>query len=133
MMLVVDTNVLLRFILKDDAEQFRQAKAAFVKAQHAGQLLWVTQTVVQELVWVLEYHYGRPRQDVVRMVDGLFSLPLFHIESPARVAAAIRVYEEHKVDFTDALLAAISHEKGLEGVLSFDRDMGRIGARWVRP
>jgi predicted nucleic-acid-binding protein len=132
-MLAVDTNVLLRFILEDDLEQALRAKQAIVKAHHDGKALYLSQAVFQELVWVLQAVKKIPRAHVVRAVDGVLSMPVWNFEAPARMARALQYYEQYEVDFTDAMLAAISHEKGLDGVLSFDRDLGMIGARWVRP
>jgi predicted nucleic-acid-binding protein len=131
--LAVDTNILVRLVLGDDLDHSGRAKECVVRAHHEGRRLYVAQAVIQELFWVLLNNRGVSRTDAVRAVDGLLTMPVWEVEAPARIAHAIRIFEEHKVDFTDALLAAISHEKGLEGVLSFDRDMGRIGARWVRP
>lgn len=132
-MKAVDTNILVRLVLKDDPEQFRQAKAVVVAAHHRGERLFVPQVVLQELVWVIRNRFQADRAELVAMMDGLLTMPVWEVEESARVAAALRIMEEHPVDFTDACLTAISHEKGVDGVLSFDRDLGRIGARWQRP
>jgi predicted nucleic-acid-binding protein len=132
-MQAVDTNVLLRLILNDDAEQYRRAKELVVRVSHAGEKLYIPQIVIQELVWVLLNKLGIPRQDLVVALDGLLAMPVWEIEESGRIARAIQIFEQYPVDFTDACLGAISHERGIESVLSFDRDMGKIGARWIRP
>jgi predicted nucleic-acid-binding protein len=132
-MKAVDTNILVRLILNDDIEQLRRIKELIVSTHHAGQQLFVPQVVVQELIWVLQNNLGIPKQKVVRAIDGILSLSVWDVEHAGRIGRAIQIYEEHDVDFTDACLAAISYEKNIEGVLSFDRDMGKIGARWIRP
>jgi predicted nucleic-acid-binding protein len=132
-MMAVDTNILLRLLVHDDPDQQHRVREHIIKAHHAGGRLFVPQVVIQELIWVLRTGRHIPKEEVVKAVDGVLSIPVWEIENGARMAKALQIYEEHNVDFTDACLAAISHEKGVEGVLSFDRDMGRIGARWQRP
>lgn len=132
-MLVVDTNVLLRIILDDDPVQTRRAREACARAQHAGGQVYLPQVVLQELVWVLDAVKGISRGEIIRVVDGLLSMPLWAVEQPRRMAEALRCFEEHAVDFTDAVLAAVAGEKGMDGVLSFDRDMGKLGLKWVNP
>jgi len=132
-MLAVDTNILVRLLVADHPEQARLAKAQLIAAHHAGEKLYLPQFVIQELVWVLRDLFKEDQKRVVQQIDALLTMPVWEVEQPARVAQALRIMEEHPVDFTDACLAAISHEKGVRGVLSFDRDLGRIGARWVRP
>jgi predicted nucleic-acid-binding protein len=132
-MLAIDTNVLLRIVLDDDPVQARRSREACAKAQDSDERIFLPQVVLQEMFWVLETVKEIPRAEVLRVVDGLLCMPLWEVEEPRRMARALRYYEDHVVDFTDAVLAAISQEKGIDGVLSFDRDMGKLGLPWVKP
>ena len=54
-MRAVDTNVLVRLIVRDDSGSGQVEKAEAFVAQGA----WVSQLVLAETVWVLEFVYGR--------------------------------------------------------------------------
>ncbi|MDE2495369.1 MAG: PIN domain-containing protein, partial [Alphaproteobacteria bacterium] len=62
----LDTNVLVRFLLKDDARQARLAKAEIDRANAAGETLLVSLLTVLETEWVLRTRAGLEKADIIR-------------------------------------------------------------------
>ncbi len=60
-MIGLDTNVLVRFLVEDDAEQAVRAKGVVRRAIERDEKLFVSDVVVCELAWVLERAYGLGR------------------------------------------------------------------------
>jgi predicted nucleic-acid-binding protein len=132
-MLVADTNILLRLLLKDDIDQEERAWRAIHKVEKAGQRLFLPQLVVQECIWVLQFDKMVPRARIAAELEKLFEIEVFQIEGLPRLRRALRLYAAQAVDFVDAYIAMAGQESGHEGVLSFDRDMAKLGVHWVKP
>lgn len=98
-MMTVDTNVLVRYLAKDDE----------VQAIEATQLLndnecFVLQAVLLEVVWVLCSKNGHnwERASVIERVRHLLSLPGILVQQPATISQALHWYGAG-MDFADAL------------------------------
>ena len=72
----LDTNVLVRLLTNDDAEQARRA-ADLIDASVG---CFVPITVVLELEWVLRGAYRLPREAVIQAVEGLMAIRQVHVE-----------------------------------------------------
>ena len=131
-MLVADTNIIMRLVVDDDPMQSYRVKALLHKLEQSRGQLALTQLVVAECVWVLE-SMKRPRQVIAELLEAVLSMDVFKVEEKERMERALQRYAEHRVDFVDAYLAGASEESGHTGVLSFDKDIGKLGVHWVRP
>lgn len=120
-MIAVDTNVLVRLLVADDPVQ--QAASARLMRAHE---VFVPDTVVVEVEWVLRFAYQFKPTQVVRGLRGLFGLPNVHLTQAAAVALALRWHEQEGLDFADALHLAQSQHLGV--LKSFDRKFVRRAA-----
>lgn len=123
-MVGIDTNVLVRYLIHDDAEQTRRA-VRFLEHKCTNEDPGLLNAVVlTELVWVLEsvYRYSRPQVAVV--IDGLLHTTQLKIENSEEASAALREYARG-ADFTDALIGAINRRLGCEHTVTFDRKAAR--------
>lgn len=103
-MIVLDTNVLVRLVTKDDIEQ---ATAAFALLRRGGPF-WIGSTALLELGWVLgSKRYGYARADVSRALKVVANLADAHVEDLARVRDAMTLYDEGH-DLGDAFILAFS-------------------------
>ena len=101
-MISLDTNILARLLLGDDAAQLARAKALLSQAQK----FTVPVTVMLELVWVLEAN-GVQSNDIAIGLGKLLSLPNFKPANAAEILQALHGYKEG-LDFADALHLALS-------------------------
>jgi predicted nucleic-acid-binding protein len=108
----VDTNVLVRYYLRDDAAQARLAE----KVLSAGDV-FVPKSVVLELEWVLRSVAGQPAGKVLDCLAHLIALPGITVEDHEQVETALRHCREG-IDFADALHHAASH--ACDELLTFD-------------
>lgn len=117
-MIALDTNILARFYVDDpnDPEAAKQRPVAR-RVLEASSSLFVPQTVILELEWVLRAFYGFGSEDFFRAGKHLLGLPNVHVENWGHVDNALGWHLEG-LDFADALhLAASEH---CETLLSFD-------------
>ena len=116
----VDTNVLVRFLLEDDADQTERARAVI------GSGAWISSTVALELEWVLRGYYRFPAERIATVFDVLLRLRSVGFEHPERIAAALEGLSAG-MDFADALHLASAEGQG--GFATFDKSLVRVAAR----
>jgi predicted nucleic-acid-binding protein len=118
----VDTNVLVRYYLRDDPAQARLAGKVL-----SGGDVFVPKTVVLELEWVLRSVVEQPAGKVLDCLAHLIALPGVTVEDHEQVEAALR-HCRGGADFADALHHAASH--ACSEVITFDdRRYARRAAR----
>lgn len=121
-MRAVDTNVLVRYYLRDEVTQ-----ACLAERILAGGDVFAPKTVVLELEWVLRAVAERPADKVLACPEHLLALPGIAVEDDDQVDAALRLSREG-IDFADALHhAACAHCREL--VTFDDRRFARRAAR----
>lgn len=111
-MRAVDTNVLARYYLNDDAGQARIAARIL-----AGGGVFVPKTVVLELEWVLRHVAEQPERKVLDCLAHLVALPGVTVEDADQIESALRD-AARGMDFADALHLAASH--ACAELLTFD-------------
>lgn len=119
-MRAVDTNIVVRFLARDDEDQYQRVARVF----DDGDLLLLT-TVVLEAEWVLRNGLRFDRARVVAGLQQLVGHEGVHLEEPVRVIRALELSEQG-IDFADALHLAGS--TGCAEFITFDRPLVRRAA-----
>jgi predicted nucleic-acid-binding protein len=114
-MTAVDTNVLVRFLVKDDAKQAQRAKETLEQGA-----LFIPKTVLLETEWVLRYTYEFDRVAVCDALKKVCGLAQAIVEDAATVMRALE-WHANGFDFADALHLASSQGRGVQQFASFDR------------
>lgn len=127
-MIGLDTNVLLRLLLNDDAAQARRAQQEVEAAEAAGRPLWLNDIVLAEAVWTLRGSYDMSKSELVSMLQGLLQTASFAFESRDVLAAALALYERSSADFPDCLIAAKNATAGCDYTATFDRALRSLPA-----
>ena len=122
-MIAVDTNILVRLLVADDAAQLDKARRLFDRQAVDPGSIWISQSVLVELVWVLTRTYARPREQVLSALRALSSNATVRLDGAEDVAAAVALYASSKAAFADCLLAARAQAGGLNALFTFDRKM----------
>ena len=122
-MIAVDTNVLLRYLLRDDEEQ---AKRAYLLIRGAVTVL-VTDVVLAETVWTLMgRRYRASKSDIISVVEGLLDEPRVRFEDDAVVWRALQACRDTDAGFADALIVykalkvATAEGEPFDAVRTFD-------------
>ena len=119
-MIAVDTNVLVRYVIRDDEAQSRRAQTLIATTP-----VFVGVTVILEFEWLLRSRYGYDRQRIVDVVRGIAGRAMVTIEAAPSVAHALR-YVEGGMDFADAMHLALRGDA--TGFATFDHAMVRRAA-----
>ena len=136
---LLDTNVLLRYLLHDDEAQSARADAVF----DAGETVLIADAVPVETVWTLAGRkYRLTGADLVAVLERLFSEPNIRFEDDRAVWRALQAYRSAApaggdrlakgAGFADAaivfkaLRAASDAGEALTGVYTFDAAMQHL-------
>lgn len=112
-MIAVDTNVLVRLLVRDDEIQFKSALAIFRDEE-----VFLPDSVLLETEWVLRFAYEFPPEAVCSSLRRTLGLKNVFVEDPTRMAKAI-AWHEAGLDFGDALHLARSEH--LSSLKTFDK------------
>jgi predicted nucleic-acid-binding protein len=121
----LDTNVLIRLLVRDDETQAARARRLVERCMDAGDPCLVTNPVLCELEWVLESVYAASRSDIASAVAGLLSTPPFQVEDTELTQQALHAYTKGKADLSDYLLGLVGRSRGARTTYTFDRDLRR--------
>ena len=125
-MIGLDTNVLLRLLVRDDLAQY-EAAARFVRdAVARGETLFVNRIVVAELVWALAQTYRRSRVEIASAIEHILLTAEFEVEGSPIAWAALHDYKRSNVDFSDCLIGAMNRATGCSATATFDRKAGKL-------
>ena len=126
-MIGLDTNVLVRFLVRDDEVQARRARTLIETCRATGEDCLVSNPVLCELEWVLESVYHASRSDVVTAVRTLLTTPPFVLEDAELLERALRMYSNSRGDLSDYILGETAAARGARTTYTFDRDLRSAG------
>jgi predicted nucleic-acid-binding protein len=116
----IDTNVLLRMVLNDDAEQ--RAKAlAFGKSLNEDKLGFVSLMVLVEFSWSLISRYRLPKEQMQAAIQRLLKIKTLMFEDFDAIVVALERSSAPQVDFADALIAEHNRNLGCSHTITFDQ------------
>lgn len=122
----LDTNLIVRLVMHDDAALAERAETIFEEAGH-GQVLHLTPMVVAEAVFVFTGRYGLTRTETVKALRGVFDLPGVKVEQASVQHRMLELYEHHpKLHLVDSYLLSRAEEEH-RGVASFDDKIAKMG------
>jgi predicted nucleic-acid-binding protein len=116
-MKAIDTNILVRIIIKDDETQAK--KALYYIKQNAE--IFISLLVLCELSWVCIACYDLKKNELVKIIDNILRTGEFNVESSETVWTALHEYRSTNADFSDCLIGAIAKHHGCSKVATFDK------------
>ena len=124
-MIALDTNVLIRYLTRDNPEQAEAARALLqgLTTDNPG---FICREVVIEVVWVLERSYRFRRERIANIVVELVATDTLVIEDDNDVAQAAAVYREGSADFSDLMILSAANRVGAQPLYTFDRRFARL-------
>jgi len=126
----LDTNVLVRYLVQDDAVQGEAAARLIHRGIGAGSPLFVPVTVLLELEWVLRSVYDFDKAAVLEAMFGLIGSFELGFQSETAVEMALAQFQRGAADFADCLHAALATQAGEQPLWTFDKAAAKVdGAR----
>jgi predicted nucleic-acid-binding protein len=127
-MIGLDTNVVVRYLTRDDEAQFRAAKRLLQEIEAAGETAYISVVVLAELTWVLSISYGFDRATLASTLEQLLKTVEFAVEDRDLVAEAVVEFAAGKAGFADYLIGVRNRAAGCDKTATFDRALRGSGA-----
>lgn len=125
-MLGLDTNVIVRFLLRDDRRQAAAARAAIEAAVANGEPALVSLVTLAETEWVLRSSAKVGKPEVLAMFKQLLEAHDLAFESEDAIEEALFSYEHSKADFAECLMLAQYRRMGCIAMLTFDAKAAKL-------
>ncbi len=120
-MRAVDTNVVVRLVVRDDALQVATA----LRWVEGG--VWVSTLALAEAIWVLSVVYERGPAEIASAVEMLLNHNDLTLQDSDVVAAALERFRERPtVGFSDCLLLELARKAGHLPLGTFDRNLSKL-------
>jgi len=120
-LIALDTNVLLRYIVRDDARQAAAATKLIESSCKRESPGVITLVVMCELVWVLESGYRYRRDQVTEILRKVLGSEDLRVERSELAWQALNRYEVGPADFADYMIGLCGREEKAEATWTFDR------------
>ncbi len=120
-MRAVDTNVLVRLVIRDEEKQVLAAQRFVERGA------WASHLVLAEMSWVLSAVYGLEDAQIAMAIEMLLNHATITVQDADVVLAALDQYRlKPALGFSDCLVLEIARKAGHTPLGTFDKNLGRI-------
>ncbi len=133
-MIGIDTNVLVRYLVRDDEHQFQLAAHLILDCIKTSEPVQISLLVILETEWVLRSQYGFQKSEIAAAFTNLLETRETVYEDEESLEEALHNWKESHADFADCLIVAKSHRAGCRYLATFDAKAGKLpGAKRLAP
>ena|SRR5688500_17793900 len=125
-MIGLDTNVLVRFLVRDEEDQFDRAQKIIRREAQAGTPVVVSHLVLLETEWVLRSRYKLGKAEILGAFSDLLSAVDMSFEEERSVEEALFVWKNSSAQFADCLIGARYGTLGCSATATFDADAMKL-------
>ena len=123
MVYLIDTNVIIRFLVGDHKEHLEVATEIFKKVELGEYEVEILDSVIMEALFVLIKFYKLPQDEVIDDLKKIIALRGV-VGNKVLLIETLNIVENKNIGFVDALICSKSKLQGY-GKLSFDKDVNR--------
>lgn len=117
----LDTNILIRFLVKDDLKQAEKVFTLLKQAESKRHLFFISDFTVIETVWVLSKLYECTNKDISNAFKILLSIPIINFESENLLKEFIIIAEKTTLDLADLLIGLSGIYNNCKETITFDK------------
>lgn len=117
----LDTNVILRFLTRDEEKQYQACKKLFNKTKK-GKIKFITSAlVVFEVIWTLQSYYNETKESIVEKITSLVELPNLETEHKEIFLESLFIWQQKNIEFNDAFNYIWARDKRVSSIYSYDK------------
>jgi predicted nucleic-acid-binding protein len=116
-MIILDTNYILRFLIKDNEEMYYEARNVIKNND-----CFIDNEVLAEVIFVLLKVYKTSKNNIRISLEKFLSLPNIILNSKVTILKALEIFDEKNLDFVDAILCAKSEKYEVK---TFDKKLNK--------
>lgn len=120
-MIGLDTNILIRYIVRDDISQTNVATELIETMCTKDNPGYINLVVLCELSWVLIRGYKYSKKIVADVIRNILTAVELEVEESDTVWRALTAYEKQNADFADFIIGAHNRANNVISTYTFDR------------
>lgn len=125
-MIGLDTNVLVRFLVRDEEAQYEKARRLIQREAGRGERVLISLLVLLETEWVLRSRYGLAKADIASAFSGLLDASELIFEDESAIEQALFMWKDSPARFADCLIGARNRSLACRATASFDSQALRL-------
>jgi predicted nucleic-acid-binding protein len=118
---VIDTNLLVRFLTEDDLAKAKAVDGLLARAGKGEIKILIPSIVIAELVWVLESFYKMEITGIAELVEAVLNTPGVEVTDKSIINSALKMYKTRKIDMIDAWIIEFAKNAGAGAIYTFDK------------
>lgn len=122
---LVDANIVIRYLTKDDPNLFIKAKQYFIDAASGKSKIYLDSVTVAEIVWVLTSFYKYPRINISEPLLKILSQQWVLSDRKSIIISALTFFTTHTLSYIDCYLHCLAKAKNLS-LATFDKKLSKI-------
>ncbi len=111
--ILLDTNIILRFLRHDQPQHFGYVRKLFQEAEKGTIDCYIDPVVFAEVIWTLTSFYKVNRSEISTKLETLLVQKWMVNEHKQTLLSALHQYQETNLDYIDCWLLAVSEEKNI--------------------
>ena len=132
--LFIDTNIFLRFILKNHQVMHAECVSFFTSVKEKSIIIYTSQIVIAEVFWVLQSIYNADKNAVILAIRSLLRIKNLYFTELLNMELALDLLAENNIKFVDAIIASHAEvQTGTMAVVSYDKDFDKLGIKRLEP
>lgn len=125
-MIFVDTNYFLRFLLRDNETQHKQVRQLFESGARSEAELVTSVIVFFEIYWVLRSFYGKQKEEISTILNGLLDMKFIDFENETLLHKAIQRFGQSGVSLPDAYNLEYAKRHKAAAFATFDEKLAKL-------
>lgn len=122
--ILLDANVIIRFLLNDHPELSPQAKKIFSRAEKGLIKLYLDEVVMAEIVWTFSSFYKIKKVEIIDKIRALVAQNWIVNPRKGLILEAIEAYRQSNLAYIDCWILVLSKSMGIN-LETFDRKLTR--------
>ena len=125
-MIGIDTNVLVRYLVRDDEDQFQIAAHLILGCIKIGEPVQISLLVMLETEWILRSKYNYQKTEIAAAFTQFMETRETVYEDEESLEEALHNWKEYNADFAGCLIVAKSRRAGCRHLMTFDAKASKL-------
>jgi predicted nucleic-acid-binding protein len=130
---IVDTNVVVRFLIGDKTEKFKGVYEFFKTIEEGQITVELPLIVLFQTIFVLKSYYKVPKIPIATVVAGLLQLKGLKIKQRRMIERMLKLWQENATEIVDAYLIACLEKDPRNTLYSYDTDFDKYEIHRIAP
>lgn len=123
--ILIDANIIIRFLLNDHPKLSSLAKSIFLKAQGGLTRIYLDEIVLAEVVWTLSSFYKIKKVDLVDRLVKLLSQDWIVNPKKDLILQALNLYRSSNLDYIDCWVFVVAKSLRIN-LETFDKNLKKL-------